>query len=200
MKESTQQETYQTRATLLHRIIKERDEKSWDEFVLYYKDFIYLICCKMNLNHHDANDIVQQVLVKLWKKFPDFEYDETKRFRSWLCRIIQNTAIDFFRKVSSVNKLKENFKAEKWTAELPEIEDIADREWNDYLTTKALENIKPHFSEKSIEIFLKLARGIKAKELEKEYDLQPDVVYVYRKRIRDKLKDELRRIKQDLGC
>ncbi len=192
-------ETYLTRATLLHRITSERDEKTWDEFVHYYKDFIYLICCKMNLSHHDANDVVQQVLVKLWKKFPDFDYDETKRFRSWLCRIIQNTSIDFFRKVSSTNKVKDNFKQEVWTSDLPEIESIANQEWNDYLTTKALENIKPHFSEKSIEIFLKMVAGEKAKDLEKEYNLQPDVVYVYRKRIRDKLKDELRRLQHDLG-
>ena len=191
-------ETFLTRATLLHRITKERDEKTWDEFVHYYKDFIYLICCKMNLNHHDANDIVQQVLVKLWKKFPEFDYDETKRFRSWLCRIIQNTSIDFFRKVASGNKLKDNFKEEGWTSKLPEIEAIANAEWNDYLTTKALENIKQHFSEKSIEIFLRMAAGEKAKDLEKEYKLQPDVVYVYRKRIRTKLKDELRRLQNDL--
>jgi RNA polymerase sigma factor (sigma-70 family) len=193
-------ETYLTRATLLHRITSDRDEKTWDEFVLYYKDFIYLICCKMNLNHHDANDIVQQVLLKLWKKFPEFDYDETKRFRSWLCRIIQNASIDFYRKVSSSNKLKENFKAEVWTSDLPEIEAIANREWNDYLTSLALEKIKPHFSEKSIEIFLKLAAGEKAKDLEEEYGLQPDVVYVYRKRIRDKLKDELRRLQHELGA
>lgn len=191
-------ETYLTRATLLHRITKERDEKTWDEFVHYYKDFIYLICCKMNLNHHDANDIVQQVLLKLWKKFPDFDYDETKRFRSWLCRIIQNTSIDFFRKVASRNKLKDNFKEESWTSNLPEIEAIANSEWNDYLTTKALENVKQHFSEKSIEIFLRMAAGEKAKDLEVEYGLQPDVVYVYRKRIRTKLKDELRRLQNDL--
>ena len=193
-------ETYLTRATLLQRITKERDEKSWDEFVHYYKDFIYLICCKMNLNHHDANDIVQQVLLKLWKKFPEFDYDETKRFRSWLCRIIQNTSIDFFRKVSSRNKIKENFKEEKVLNALPDIEAIAEGEWNDYLTTRALENIKPHFSEKSIEIFLKMVSGEKAKDLEKEYNLQPDVVYVYRKRIRDKLKNELRRLQHELGA
>jgi len=199
MKETPEQETFLTRPTLLYRITRERDEKTWDDFVSYYRDFIYLICCKMNLSHHDANDIVQQVLVKLWKKFPDFEYDESKRFRSWLCRIIQNTSIDFFRKVASVNKTNEGYKAEIWSADLPGIEALAEREWNDYLTTKALENIKPHFSEKSIEIFLKLTAGEKAKDLEKEYNLQPDVVYVYRKRIRDKLKDELRRIQHELS-
>lgn len=147
MKETPEQETYLTRPTLLYRITRERDEKTWDDFVSYYRDFIYLICCKMNLSHHDANDIVQQVLVKLWKKFPDFEYDESKRFRSWLCRIIQNTSVDFFRKVASMNKKNEGYKSESWSAALPEIEALAEREWNDYLTTRALENIKPHFSE-----------------------------------------------------
>ena len=82
---------------------------------------------------------------------------------------------------------------------LPEVEKLAESEWNDYLASLALENIKPHFSDRLIEIFLRLAEGENPQDLEAEYELKPKVIYVYRKRIRDRLKDEIRRLKAELA-
>jgi RNA polymerase sigma factor (sigma-70 family) len=196
---SHKKETYLTRATLLQRITTQRDEKSWDDFVQYYRNFIYLLCIKMNMSHHEADEVVQQVLIKLWNKFPDFEYDESKRFRSWLCRVVQNTCRDYFRKSNSQKRLKDKVQETSPSLpSLPEIEAIAEHEWNDYITSLALENIRPQCSEKSIQIFLRLAAGEDAKELEKELELKPNVIYVYRKRIRDRLKDEVTRLRRDL--
>ncbi|WDE96302.1 sigma-70 family RNA polymerase sigma factor [Lentisphaera profundi] len=193
-------ETYGTRATLLQRMIHEKDEKSWEDFVQYYRDFIYLICRKMDMSHHDADEVVQQVLIKLWNHFPNFEYDESKRFRSWLCRVIQNTGRDFFRKLNSQSRLKGKVLDEEMDKlSLPEVENIAEHEWNDYLASLALENIKPHFSDRLIEIFLRLVEGESPQDLELEYKLKPKVIYVYSKRIRDRLKDELRRLKAELA-
>ena len=192
-------ETYRTRVSLLHRITQQRDEKSWDDFVLYYRDFIYLICIKMNMSHHEADEVVQQVLIKLWNHFPNFEYDESKRFRSWLCRIIQNTCRDFFRKIKSQNKLKDKVQENGFKKlSLSEIDTIANNEWNDYLSSLALEKIRDQFSEKIINIFIRLANGESPQDLEKEYELKPKVIYVYSKRVRDRLKDELRRLREEL--
>jgi RNA polymerase sigma factor (sigma-70 family) len=199
-KMSEKNETYGTRVTLLQRIIQDKDEKSWEDFVQYYQGFIYLICRKMDMSHHDADEVVQQVLIKLWNHFPNFEYDESKRFRSWLCRVIQNTGRDFFRKINSQSRLKgkvQDQQIDKLT--LPEVERLAESEWNDYLASLALENIKPHFSERLIEIFLRLVEGESAQDLEEEYELKPKVIYVYRKRIRDRLKDEIRRLQSELA-
>ena len=84
---------------------------------------------------------------------------KVKDFAVGCAESFKTLPVDFFRKVASINKKNEGYKAESWSADLPEIEALAEREWNDYLTTRALENIKPHFSEKSIEIFLKLTAG-----------------------------------------
>jgi RNA polymerase sigma factor (sigma-70 family) len=197
---SEKNETYGTRVTLLQRIIHDKDEKSWEDFVQYYQGFIYLICRKMDMSHHDADEVVQQVLIKLWNHFPNFEYDESKRFRSWLCRVIQNTGRDFFRKINSQSRLKGKVQDQQIDKlSLPEVEKVAESEWNDYLASMALENIKPHFSERLIEIFLRLVEGESAQDLEVEYELKPKVIYVYRKRIRDRLKDEIRRLKSELA-
>lgn len=197
---SENNETYGTRVTLLQRIINEKDEKSWEDFVQYYQGFIYLICRKMDMSHHEADEVVQQVLIKLWNHFPNFEYDESRRFRSWLCRVIQNTGRDFYRKLNSQSRLKGKVKEQYLEDQsLPEVEKLAESEWNDYLASLALENIKPHFSDRLIEIFLRLAEGENPQDLEAEYELKSKVIYVYRKRIRDRLKDEIRRLKAELA-
>ena len=92
---------YKTRETLLFRVKNQRDEKSWNEFVSYYKNYIYIVSRNMNLEHHDAEDILQRVLLKLWEKLPEFEYSTKKgTFRSFLCTIIRNMAIDLIKKKS----------------------------------------------------------------------------------------------------
>lgn len=191
---------YQTRQTLLQRITLEADEKSWEEFVRYYQTFIYMLCRKMNMPHHEADEVVQQVLIKLWKKFPDFNYDSSRSFRAWLCRVVKNTACDYFRKIKSRSKLREkvqNHRIEE--LDLPEIEELAEREWNDYLSSLALENIRKDFSEMTVDIFLRLAAGEDPQTIEDEYELQPKVIYVYSKRVRDRLKIEYRRLCAELA-
>ena len=55
---------WNTRQTLLERIRDKHDESSWEDFVYYYKQYIYVVVRSMNLNHHDAEEIVQMVLVE----------------------------------------------------------------------------------------------------------------------------------------
>ena len=61
---------FHTRQTLLQRVQDHSDENSWSEFVSYYQDYIYLICRRMKVSHHDAEELVQKTLLKLWQKLP----------------------------------------------------------------------------------------------------------------------------------
>ena len=73
---------WKTRETLLERIKNPLDESSWEDFVRYYQPFIYGVVRGMRIPHHDAEEIVQTILLKAWKKLPDFEYDRARgRFR-----------------------------------------------------------------------------------------------------------------------
>ena len=67
-------ENFNTRKTLIQNIKDQHDTKSWEDFVFYYNRYIYAIISNMNMRHHDAEDIVQRVLLKLWKKLPEFEF------------------------------------------------------------------------------------------------------------------------------
>ena len=95
-----------TRETLLQRIRNRHDEESWEDFVYYYRQYIYIICRGMGVNHHDSEELVQKVMMKAWDKLPEFEYDKKKRFRGWLCMVTGNTVKDFFSLIKDARIVK----------------------------------------------------------------------------------------------
>lgn len=195
---------FNTRATLLHRLRISPDDAVWDEFVEYYKVYLHILARRMNLAPDDADEVVQRVLIKVWKNMTDFDYDESRRFRGWLFMLIRNTARDFYRESGAKQSLKERAESdERWglygNVSEPEVEQLADREWKDYLVTVALENIRPHCAEKMLSIFEQLAQGKSAKQLAEETGYSHNTINVYRKRVRDMLRIEVCQLQEKLG-
>ena len=49
-------EHYVTRYTLLQRAQDQDDSVAWQEFIDFYKNYIYVIIRSMGINHHDCED------------------------------------------------------------------------------------------------------------------------------------------------
>lgn len=195
-------EDFQTRQTLLERIRTRHDEESWEDFVHYYRHYIYIICRRMNLPHHDSEEVVQQVLVKLWEKLPEFKYDTTRRFRGWLCTVTGNAVKDFMRKQKSVRKTHESATDEKCPLQktsLPDIEEIAEKEWQNYVASLALEKVKKNFSKQVFDIFLALNEGRSRIDVAEEHKLPPNTISVYKKRVVSAMCSEIRRLEEELS-
>lgn len=193
-----------TRFTLLQRVCNQHDDQSWEDFVFYYEKYLYMVCHGCGFKHHDSKEIVQLVLVKLWKKLPDFNYDKNKRFRSWLCRVTRNTAMDYFRQNQRREKsLEKAFNSEHWVYykedSLPEMEVMAEKEWKNYIVNLALENLRSKISDKMVDVFLALESGQSATEISANMDIPRNTVYVYQKRMQAKLSEEVRRLSSELS-
>jgi RNA polymerase sigma factor (sigma-70 family) len=201
--EKNKEDFCSTRVTLLMRVKDPDDEKSWEDFVFYYKKFIYIICRSMKLNHHDSEEIVQKVLLKLWEKLPEFEYQEGSRFRSWLYVFISNAVKEFYRSTARANERKEKAAdLEHWKPSNSfnkEIEDKVEREWQNYISNVALENISSEFSDKVMDVFRKFNEGKPVKELSKELNLPTNTIYVYSQRVIKRLKKEISRLCHELN-
>ena len=88
-----------TSVSLLHRIREDqRDEVAWGEFVDRYGTSIYRWCLNRKLQHNDAEDVTQDVLLRIAKKLGEFNYDPRQSFRGWLRRVTENAVIDLIRK------------------------------------------------------------------------------------------------------
>jgi RNA polymerase sigma factor (sigma-70 family) len=204
MRMSDAQENYHTRETLLEKIKNQHDDASWEDFVFYYKHYIYIICRRMNLQHHDAEEVVQKVLLKVWNSLPGFEYDKRRRFRGWLCQVTGNCVRDLYRHAKRQSTKIENAANDESynptdKVTLPDIEIIAEKEWETYIANMAMDNIRPKFSAKVIEIFLKLSEGKLPKDISEEMDVPANTVAVYKKRVTAKLCEEIRRLNIELG-
>ncbi len=85
-----------TRVTLLHRLNQNpADQMSWAEFVRVYAPAIRGWLMHWGLQEADAQDVAQNVLLRLTAKLPQFKYDPSKSFRGWLKTLTHHAWHDF---------------------------------------------------------------------------------------------------------
>ncbi len=85
-----------TSPTLLGHLRQDpTDQAAWAEFVTRYSGLIYGWCQRWNVQHADAQDVTQEVLLRLAKKIQTFVYDPTRSFRGWLKTLTQHALHDF---------------------------------------------------------------------------------------------------------
>src|SRR5271156_3018462 len=74
----------QTSLTLMEMLREDpRNAVAWDRFVRRYYPKIYGWCRAWGLQEADADDVAQDVLMKLTEKMTSFRYDQSRCFRAW---------------------------------------------------------------------------------------------------------------------
>ena len=85
-----------TRVTLLARLRQDpTDQAAWGVFVEHYGRHIYRWCQRWKLQDADAEDVTQDILVKLAQKLRAFAYDPSRSFRGWLKTLAHHAWRDF---------------------------------------------------------------------------------------------------------
>jgi RNA polymerase sigma-70 factor (ECF subfamily) len=179
-----------------------QDERSWDEFLCIYRPYIQTIIRNMNISDSDADDIIQQVWIRLWKHLET--YSPEKRFRNWLSAITANCVKDFMRKRTLNADLLEKAARDETllylqAIRLPEINQIAEREWGIYLTHLALERVAELFSGKAIEVFMMSLEGLEIAEIAQKMELKENSVYRLKNRVKKQVALEIGQLRQELG-
>jgi RNA polymerase sigma-70 factor (ECF subfamily) len=86
---------------------KFRDEKTRNEafnlLLKKYQQKIYWHVRRMVIDHDDADDIVQDVFIKIWKNLPGFRNDA--QLYTWMYRIATNECITFLNKKKAKNNI-----------------------------------------------------------------------------------------------
>lgn len=194
--------TPKTKATLIQRLKEKYDHESWKQFDFKYKSFIYRIIRGLNVQHHDAKDIGQDVVIKAWKKLPEFDYNTRKgRFRNWLAKITSNTVKDFFR------KQKANYNNIVCTATQiascnftqTDVEKIEEKEWKEFILEQARKKLARNLSQKSQKFLELLQEGKSVENISKELKMTPNSIYVQKKRVLEKLKKEIADLETELS-
>jgi RNA polymerase sigma-70 factor (ECF subfamily) len=93
----------QSEIELLGRLQDEKQgRKAFDELVKHFSDSLYWQIRKMVLNHDDANDVLQNTLIKAWTNISQFRGES--RISTWLFRIAINETYTFLNRERQRNQ------------------------------------------------------------------------------------------------
>ena len=138
-------------------------------------------------NKFDADDVVQDVLIKTWENIDNFNVLSAK---AWMIKTTHNRCIDMLRKrnisMKNESSMDDSFIEESSSEDLNSI--ISDR----ITSEQILEKVKslPHYL-RSVFVLYEI-QGFKYKEISKSLDIPINSVKVYLLRARKKLQEELK--------
>jgi RNA polymerase sigma-70 factor (ECF subfamily) len=88
-----------TSETLLNWLRDPANGAAWNSFAQRYGAKIRAWCLRRGLQAADADDVTQEILLKIHTKMRNFVYDRGKgRFRDWLAAVTYNACNDFLKK------------------------------------------------------------------------------------------------------
>ena len=79
-----------TCVSLLERLREPSASEAWQKFVYLYTPLLLYWSRKLGLQETDAADLVQDVLLVLVRKLPEFRYEKGRSFRGWMRTVLMN--------------------------------------------------------------------------------------------------------------
>lgn len=185
-----------TSATLLERLRDARDADAWGRLVELYTPLIRGWAERLNVRGADADDLVQEVMAVVVRRFPEFVHPEKPgAFRGWLRAIAANCA----RTMWKSRKVHPNAPGgTDFGSYLARLEDPTDdfaraweREHDLHVTRRLLDRIKGDFEERTWKIFARFVLdGLSAEAVAAETGTTPNAVYIAKSRVLSRLRQE----------
>ena len=181
----------ETPASLLVRLREPQSQQVWTHFVQLYTPLLYHWARGLGLHEPDAADLVQDVLLLLVRKLPDFHYDRDKSFRAWLRTITHNCWRTRCRRVELPRD-----------AHPPDLDGLADSaaedvlsetEYRQWLVGRALELMRTEFQPSTWKACWEyVVNGRPAVEVATELGMSVGAVYMAKSRVLSRLRQELK--------
>jgi RNA polymerase sigma-70 factor (ECF subfamily) len=180
-----------TSGSLLERVRDLGDRPAWGRFVQLYTPLLFYWARRVGLPDEDAADLVQDVLATLVQKLPEFSYDPSKGFRSWLRTVTINKCRDRLRQPG----LPVGGRGELSLSDIPEgqaSDTLEEEEYRRYLVKRALHLMQSEFSPSTWKACWEhVVLGRPAAEVAAELGICQGAVYVAKARVLGRLRQEL---------
>jgi RNA polymerase sigma factor (sigma-70 family) len=184
-----------TRVTLLTQLRQDpSDQAGWDEFVERYGRHIYRWCRQWKLQDADAEDVTQDILLKLTQKLRSFAYDPSRSFRGWLKTVAHHTWRDFednrhARRAAGDSQVQELMLTLEARDDLAQkLEEAFDLELLEAAKVRVRLRVAPH----TWEAFRLMAlKGLPVAEVAARVHLQVAMVYVAKSKVQKMLQEEI---------
>ena len=173
------------------------DQASWDEFVERYGRHIYRWCRQWNLQDADAEDVTQDILVKLTQKLRAFAYDPSRSFRGWLKTVAHHACKDFndsrhARRAGGDGRVQELMQTLEARDDLiQKLQEAFDHEVLEAAKVRVRLRVAPH----TWEAFRLVAlEGLPVAEVAAAVRMQVAMVYVAKSKVQKMIQEEIRKL------
>jgi RNA polymerase sigma factor (sigma-70 family) len=185
-----------TRASLLLRIRDPSDRIAWSDFVQLYAPLIHAYGMHRGLQDADAADLVQEVLRRVARSIPRFEYDRSRgSFRGWLLTVTRNEVRKMAARRGRGTQGSGDTQVRSVLEQEPDdstTDDDWDREYQWNLFLWAAERVKPEFREATWHAFWRTVVEEQAVEpVAKELKISAGAVYIARSRVLARIRQEV---------
>jgi RNA polymerase sigma-70 factor (ECF subfamily) len=191
-----------TRVTLLTLLRQDpSDQAGWDEFVERYGRHIYRWCRQWKLQDADAEDVTQDILVKLTQKLRAFTYDPSRSFRGWLKTVAHHAWRDF-EDSRHARRARGNRQVHDLILTLEAREDLA-KKLEEAFDLELLEvaklRVRLRVAPQTWEAFRLMAlEGLPVAEVAVRVHLQVAMVYVAKSKVQKMLQEEIGKLELGL--
>jgi RNA polymerase sigma-70 factor (ECF subfamily) len=181
---------FPTSLTLLDRLRESNQPEAWERFVRLYTPLLLVWARRQGFQETDAEDVVQEVLVKLVRVLPEYQRGEGQSFRSWLFRLTVNQCRDFRRRKAT--------RALPGAGGLSDVRDdspvaeLDEAEYRRLLVRRGMELIRADFGEATWTAFTRvMVEGRGVAEVAAELHITENAVFLARHRVLSRLRQEL---------
>lgn len=191
-----------TRFSLLGLLRRDpSNPEAWSRFVDYYGPKIYTWCLRWNLQDADAQDVTQDVLLRLSLKLRDFQYDASRSFRAWLKTLAHHACADLYQsRGRQATAGGGNGQVERLLNSVEAREDLVQRleeEFDRELLEVAMTRVRLRVAPQTWQAFtLTAMEGLSGAEVSARIGMQVAQVFVARRRVQKMLQEEIARLEQ----
>lgn len=178
-----------TPVSLLQQLRDPGHPEAWGRFVELYTPLLYTWAGRLGLQDADRADLVQEVLIRLYRTLPTFVYDPQGSFRRWLNTVLVNLARDLGRKRheqpggDGLNDLPGGGDA---------VAEFAEAEFHRHLALRAARLVRAEFAPATFQAFwASVVEDRSPAEVAAALGLSVNAVYLARSRVLARLRREL---------
>jgi RNA polymerase sigma factor (sigma-70 family) len=185
-----------TSPTLLARLRDPADPNAWATLLGVYGPLLRGWAERLGARGPDADDLVQDVLAVVVRRFPEFVHPERPgAFRGWLRAIAANCARDFWRGRRRAPVAQGGTDFGEYLARIEDPADPLAHEWDREhdraVTRHLLDRIRGDFAPETWELFRRVViDGESADEAAAATGATPNAVYIAKSRVLARLRAE----------
>jgi RNA polymerase sigma-70 factor (ECF subfamily) len=182
----------ETPLSLLERLRQRPDDSAWQRLVDLYLPLIRRSLNRYGLPPADADDLAQEILLVVFREVPGFDHSGRKgAFRTWLRTIVVHRLRGYWRGKHTRPEQAVEEELDRLEDPRSDVARLWDREHDEFVLQKLLEQIEPEFSPAAWHAFRRQSvDGLTASQAAAELGVSSNAVLIAKSRVLRRLRQE----------